>query len=65
MAKEQAMALRINVLQYNGFVFRQQLSFLWGETGPIHVALVGLTAGWQTRRWAVAEFWNLCNSLTG
>ena len=33
------MALRINILQYNRFVFIQQLIAF--------IALVGLTAGWQ------------------
>ena len=47
MTKGQAMALRINVLRYKGFVFRQQSPILWEKTGPLHLALVGLTAGWQ------------------
>ena len=32
---------------HNGFVFRQQLPFLWEKTGPQCLVLVGLTAGWQ------------------
>ena len=47
MTKGQAMVLRVNVLRYKGFVFRQQSSILWEKTGPLHLALVGLTAGRQ------------------
>ena len=47
MTKGQAMALRVNVLRNKGFVFRQQSPILWERTGPLHLALVGLTAGWQ------------------
>ena len=43
--KGQAMALRINILHYNGIVFRQQSPFLWEKTGSPHLALVALTAG--------------------
>ena len=43
--KGQAMALRVIVLRYKGFVFRQQSPILWEKTGPLHLALVGLTAG--------------------
>ena len=39
------MTLRINVLQYNGFIFRQQSPFLWEKPAPIRLVLVGLTAG--------------------
>ena len=46
MTKGQAIALRINVLWYNRFVFRQQLPFLWEKPGPLRLALVGLVAGW-------------------
>ena len=46
MTKGQAMALRVNVLRNKGFVFRQQSPILWEKTGPLHLALVGLTAGW-------------------
>ena len=45
MTKGQAMALRVNVLRYKGFVFRQQSPILWEKTGPLHLALVGLMAG--------------------
>ena len=45
MTKGQAMALRVNILQNKGFVFRQQSPILWEKTGPLHLALVGLTAG--------------------
>ena len=45
----QAMVLKINVLQYNRFVFRQWLPFLWEKTGPIHLTLVSLMAGWQRK----------------
>ena len=45
MTKGQAMALRINVFHYNGFVFRQQLPFFWEKTGPPHLALVDFVAG--------------------
>ena len=37
----QAMALRINILQYNRFMFRQRLFFV-RKTGPIHLKLVGV-----------------------
>ena len=47
--KGQAMALRVNVLWYKGSIFRQQSPILWEKTGPLHIALVGLTAGWQTK----------------
>ena len=47
MTKGQAMALRVNVLRYKGFVFRQQSPILWEKTGPLLLALVGLTAGRQ------------------
>ena len=47
MTKGQAMVLRINVLQCNEFVFKQHCPFLWEKTGSPHLALVGLTAGWQ------------------
>ena len=40
------MALRVNVLRNKGFVFRQQSPILRERTGPLHLALVGLTAGW-------------------
>ena len=43
--KGQAMALRVNILRYKGFVFRQQLPILWEKTGPLHLVLVGLMAG--------------------
>ena len=49
MTKAQAMVLRIYALWYNGFVFRQWLPFLWEKPEPIHLMLVGLTAGWQTQ----------------
>ena len=53
MTKGQAMALRINILRYNRFVFRQQLPFLWEKTIPLCLALVrfmaGRQAGWQTK----------------
>ena len=45
MTKGQAMALMVNVLRNKGFVFRQQSPILWEKTGPLHLALVGLTAG--------------------
>ena len=45
MTKGQAMALRVNVLRNKGFVFRQQSPILLEKTGPLHLALVGLTAG--------------------
>ena len=45
MTKGQAMALRINILHYNGFIFRQQLPFFWEKTGPPHLALVDFVAG--------------------
>ena len=48
MTKGQAMVLRVNVLRYKGFVFRQQSPILWEKTGPLHLALVGLTAGRRT-----------------
>ena len=47
MTKGQAMALRVNVLRNKGFVFRQQSPILREKTGPLHLALVGLTAGRQ------------------
>ena len=52
MTKGQAMALRVNVLRNKGFVFRQQSPILWEKTGSLHLALVGLTAGWQAGRQA-------------
>ena len=39
------MVLRVNVLRYKGFVFRQQSPILQEKTGPLHLVLVGLTAG--------------------
>ena len=32
------------------FAFRQQSPILGEKTGPLHLALVGLTAGWQAGR---------------
>ena len=52
MTKGQAMVLRINILRYKGFSSRQQSPILWEKTGPLHLALVGLTAGWQAGRLA-------------
>ena len=49
MTKGQAMALRINVLQYNGFIFRQQPPFLQENWIPT-VSPSGSydrQAGWQ------------------
>ena len=46
--KGQAMALKINILWYNIFVFRQWSPFLREKYGPILPVLVGLMAGWQT-----------------
>ena len=57
MTKGQAMALRVNVLRNKGFVFRQQSPILWEKTGPLHLALVGLTAGWQTKYGWISKFW--------
>ena len=58
---------KINVLQYNGFIFRQQSPILWGKNGSLYPALVGLTAGrqagWQAGRRNMAGFWNLKNPL--
>ena len=48
MTKGQAMVLSINVIQYKGFVSRQQMPILWEKTVPLHLALVGLTTGRQT-----------------
>ena len=45
MTKGQAIVLKINGLRYNKFIFRQQSPFLWQKTGPLHLVLVGLTAG--------------------
>ena len=39
------MVLRINILRYNVFIFRQQSPFLREKTGPLRLALVGLMAG--------------------
>ena len=47
ITKGQAMVLRVNVLWYKGFIFRQQPPILWEITGPLHLALVGLTVGRQ------------------
>ena len=38
----------INLLQNNRFVFTV-VAFVVPKTGPIHLVLVGLTAGWQTK----------------
>ena len=57
------MALRVNVLQNKGFVFRQQSPILREKTGPLHLALVGLTAGRQAGRRNTAGFRNLENPL--
>ena len=46
------MALRVNVLRNKGFIFRQQSPILWEKTGPLHLVLVGLTAGRQAGRQA-------------
>ena len=51
------MALRINVLQYNRFVFRYRLTLLERKTGPICLVLVGLMAGRLTdETWVGFEF---------
>ena len=67
MTKGQAMVLRVNVLWYKGFVFRQQSPVLWEKTGPLHLALVGLMAGRQAGRqagrWNTAGFRSLENPL--
>ena len=59
--KEQAVAMTINVLWYNGFMhmFSHHFPFLWEKTGPIHLALVGLMVGWQAGRWSTSGFQNL------
>ena len=65
------MALRVNVLRNKGFVFRQQSPILLEKTGPLHLGLVGLTAGrqagrlagWQAGRRNMAGFRNLENPL--
>ena len=54
MTNGQAMVLRINILWYSGFILRQQLPFLWEETGSLSLALVGLTVGRHAGRWNVA-----------
>ena len=58
MTKGQGMALRINVLQYNRFIFRQQSPFLWEKTRPLCLALVGLMAGRLADKIQL-EFWTL------
>ena len=46
MTQRQVIMLRINILWYNGFVFRQQLPmYLVRKTGPLRLVLVGLMAG--------------------
>ena len=48
-AKGQVIVVRINLLWYNRFVFYIWIAIFLRKTGPIHLALVGLTAGWQTK----------------
>ena len=57
------MVLRVNVLRYKGFVFRQQSPILLEKTGPLHLALVDLTAGRQAGRRNTPGFRNLENPL--
>ena len=41
------MTQRINLLQNSRSVFRMVVAFVVPKTGPIHLVLVGLTAGRQ------------------
>ena len=43
------MALRINALCYNNLCLDMNCHSCEKKTGPIRLALVGLTAGWQTK----------------
>ena len=46
--QRQAKALRIKLMFFSitDSCFRCELPFFWEKTGPIRLALVGLTAGW-------------------
>ena len=52
MNKGQGTAQRINILRNNRFVFKTTIAFIVRKTGPIHLVLVGLTAGRQAGRQA-------------
>ena len=52
--ERQAMAQRINILQYNIFMFRQELCLLWRKAGhtymPSASGCYGKQVGWPARR---------------
>ena len=57
MIKGQTMALRINVIWYNGLIFRQQTPILCEKTGLLQLAIVGFIADWQTKDGWILKSW--------
>ena len=60
--KRQAMAPRINILQYNRFVFKQRWSSSWKKLGP-YTQWVLQHASKLVGRWNADRFQNFSNSF--